>query len=321
MAPRRLPALLLWCCASAAAAAAPALVSSPQRTPLTDVLERAALYVSEYETRVSAVVAEEHYLQEVKTGGSRDVKGGPTFDARELARGEEPRDVYPGSMGRQKQEGALKRRTRSDVLMVQLADRTWFGFRDVIEVDGHTVRDREGRLQELFLQAQASTKRIVDESARYNIGPIHRNTNLPTFALLYLAPDFQYRFMFDKTGEEEIDGVLTWIVSFTEVKESTIVKDDRGRNVPSTGRFWIVPDSGQVLRTELITGNATSEARGRTVVAYQSNATLGMPVPAVMKEIYDLPPRPWDPYVECTAVYSNYRRFQVTTDTKITIPK
>jgi hypothetical protein len=76
-----------------------------------------------------------------------------------------------------------------------------------------------------------------------------------------------------------------------------------------------------VLRSELVVGNATTSARGRTVVSYRLEPALGIPVPAVMQEIYDRPPRPWDPYVECIATYAKFRRFQVTTEEKITIPK
>jgi hypothetical protein len=46
-----------------------------------------------------------------------------------------------------------------------------------------------------------------------------------------------------------------------------------------------------------------------------------MPVPVQMKEFYDYPARPWDPYIECTAAYSNFRRFDVKVEEKITIPK
>lgn len=309
---------------TSSAASLPArTVSSLQHTPLTDLLERAGAYVMEYEKRFSALVAEEHYLQEVKNG-PRDVKGGPSFDARDLAGSLASSSGSGGqslTTAREKQTGRNRREMRSDVLLVQLPDKTWFGFRDVIEVDSTRVRDREGRLQELFLKSQSSTKRIVDESARYNIGPVTRNSNVPTFALLYLALDMQGRSVFEKTGEEEIDGTPTWVVSFVEVTRPTIVKDHRGRDVPSAGRFWIVPKTAQVLRTELIVGDPTTDARGRTVVQYRLDPALGIPVPAVMKELYDLPARPWDPYVECTATYSGFRRFQVTTEMKITIPK
>ena len=323
MSAHRLPALLLLGVGAAVTIAASAgpFVSAHQRTPLTDVLERAAAYVNAYETRVSALVAEEAYLQEVKTG-RRDVKNAPTSNSPDVSSGLLPmagRETLP--LTQQKQTGPTRRRMRSDVLMVQLPDRTWFGFRDVIDVDGKRVRDREGRLHELFLKSQARRERIADESARYNIGPIHRNTNVPTFALVYLAADMQPLFTFEKTGEEQIDGTVVWVVSFVEVSKPTVVRDDRGRDVRSSGRFWIVPSSGLVLKTELTTGDETSQARGRTTVTYQLDAALAMPVPAAMTEIYDLPGRPWDQYVECTATYSNFRRFQVTTDTKIAIPK
>ncbi len=294
-------------------------IAPHQRTPLSDLLQRAGAYVADYERRFSALVAEERYVQQVRTG-ARDVRGGPTFEARDVADGVTP--TTGGQAARhQKQTGPTYREMRSDVLMVQLPDRTWFGLRDVIEVDSHTVRDREGRLQELFLKAQSNARRIVDESARYNIGPVTRNTNVPTFALVLLAPDVQYRFAFDKVGEEQVDGQPTWVIGFEEISEPTIVKDDRDRNMPSSGRFWIVPRTGHVLRTEVTAGNEKTDARGRTRVTYGLNPALGVLVPVEMKELYDLPSRPWDPYVECTARYSNFRRFQVTTDETVKVPK
>jgi hypothetical protein len=294
-------------------------IAAAQRTPLSDLVERAGAYVLAFEQRFSALVAEEHYLQQLKTA-ARDVKGGPAFDTRELAgslsSGGGTIDEVAGA-----HLGKTRREMVSDVLLVQLPDKTWFGFRDVIEVDGRRVRDREGRLQELFVKARSTTKQIVDESARYNIGPVDRNANLPTFALLCLAPDVRYRFVFEKTAEEDIDGTLTWVVSFSEVVHPTIAKDHHGKDVPSSGRFWIVPATAVVLRTEMTVGNEATDARSRTIVQYRLDAALGVPVPAIMKEIYDLPGSPRDPYVECTATYSKFRRFQVTTEEKITIPK
>ena len=287
-----------------------------QRTPLTEVLERAALYVAEYEKTARVLVAEEDYLQEVKTG-ARDARGMPPVEELSLWSRRAPLDMMAGGQ----KSGPKRRRLRSDFLMVQLPDRTWFGFRDVIEVDGKRVRNREGRLQELFVKSQSDATRIADESARYNIGPIQRNINLPSFALRYLSPRLQSRFAFRQLGEEPVEGVHAWLVGFGEIGTRFMVTDRHGRGVPSSGRFWIDPSTGHVLETELVVGDASSNGRGRIIVLYRQDASLGMLVPARMKELYDLPPRPWDPYVECTASYSNYRRFQVLTDTKIAPPK
>ena len=58
-------------------------------------------------------------------------------------------------------------------------------FRDVFEVDGAPVRDRAERLATAVSRTVAVDRRadrkILDESARYNIGDIRRNVNTPVF--------------------------------------------------------------------------------------------------------------------------------------------
>ena len=83
------------------------------------------------------------------------------------------------------------------------------GFRDVFEVNGRPVRDRDLRLQALFLDevrlAVDQALEISQESARYNIGQVKRTVNLPTIALSFLHPLNQHRFAFEKIGELSID--------------------------------------------------------------------------------------------------------------------
>ena len=71
--------------------------------------------------------------------------------------------------------GGTNVRLRSDFLLVKPEkSREWISFRDVYEVDGAAVRDRDDRLKRLFLQpgidVRAQLQAIQDESARYNIG-------------------------------------------------------------------------------------------------------------------------------------------------------
>ena len=70
---------------------------------------------------------------------------------------------------------ARHRDLRSDFLMVKSPETSALvPFRDVLEVDGQPVRDREARLAKLFLGApadvMAQAERIGDEGARYNLG-------------------------------------------------------------------------------------------------------------------------------------------------------
>ena len=85
-------------------------------------------------------------------------------------------------------------------------------FRDVFEVDGGAVRDRSERLVKLFMNPSAAAKNraaeIMRESARYNIGSIERNINVPVLALSFMHPRYQPRFKFtmDDAGARRAEG-------------------------------------------------------------------------------------------------------------------
>src|SRR5579862_1063078 len=137
---------------------------------LKTVLERAGVYVAEFQRQLSGIVAEERYVQEVKP------------PAAAAARDADRRDL------------------RSDFLLVRAADGQYVGFRDVFEVDGRAIRDRRERLSALFLAPSASARAqitgILSESARYNIGDVERNVNAPTLALMFLLSNNRDRFKF-----------------------------------------------------------------------------------------------------------------------------
>jgi hypothetical protein len=303
--------------ATLALAAAP---PPPQRTYLDDVLDRAALYVVRYEKECSAVVAEEHYVQDLKAPGRPQGSGGAVGDAHP---GDDRRFWDNGATSRREKAptGPTHRELVSDVLMVQLPDQNWFGFRDVAIVDGHPVRDRQDRVQALFLKSRAGLRQIQEESARYNIGHIQRTMNLPTFALAYLHPGLRDRFAFERAGEETIDGARTIVVAFVEESRPTIISNGRGRDIPSAGRIWVDPQSGRVLRTLLVAGDATSDVRAESIVTYRPHPEWGLLLPAEMRETYDEPARPEAYRVVCQATYGNFRRFSVTVDEKVQVPK
>ena len=81
---------------------------------------------------------------------------------------------------------------------------------------------------------------------------------------------------------------------------------------PAEGTFWIDPVAGRVLRTAL-----RLKAPGGSVeilVTYRPNEKLGdLWVPAEMREVSTTS----DWKLECVGQYSNFRRFQVTTDVQI----
>ncbi len=252
---------------------------APAPAPTLDgVLRLAGEYVADYAGRLSAVVAEERYTQR-DTPGARSIGG-----TRNLV---------------------------SDFLLVRVpGTQEWIGFRDVFEVNAWKVRDRQERLLNLFVQSPGDAieraRRISDESARYNIGPIHRTINLPTTALLFIAPSSQPRFTFKKAGEETVDGVRYWVVEGKEHQTPTFIRSSLGKYWFLTTRYWIDPASGRIARTDM---RVSEGLRSAVTVDYKPDGRLGLWVPAAMKESYDQ----GSVMIRCEATYSNYRAFQVNT--------
>jgi hypothetical protein len=287
----------------------PLRVTARQEQALPDILQQAGAYVEEFQRQLSGIVAEETYVQEVVPRLGMNAGGGRL----------------------------QRRRLRSDLLLVRPEDAvTWVQFRDVFEVDGQPVRDREERLTRLFLSSDVSSAKQVQEirteSARYNIGGIVRTMNVPVLPLSVLASSSQPRFRFtveDRAGGHRRPTIGStavpatpnfkvtaegWIVNFEEVKGPTLVYTTGGGNIFSRGRFWIEPDTGRVLMSEMITEDA--HVRGELLVSYQSEPLLSLLVPIELRERYT-ENAPRRPTITGQATYSNFRRFQVSTDQKI----
>jgi hypothetical protein len=208
-------------------------------------------------------------------------------------------------------------RLRSDFLLVKTeADEGWVSFRDVYDVDGAPVRDRDDRLKRLFLEPTVDAARqlqtIKEESARYNLGgDVTRNVNVPLFPLLFLDPGNVSRFQFRLGGRRDSQGRRT--IHFEERQRPTIVKDMR-----ASGSFLVDEASGAVVQTRTIYADALNQT-AEFVVQYREDPKLGMWVPSSMNELYL--GSTGSMIVTGTAVYSTFRRFQVTTDETITIKK
>ena len=274
--------------------------ASAQETTIATVLARAGVYVVEFQRNLAGIVAEEQYVQDVRTS-----LGSP----------------------RQNQLMVTHRELKSDLLVMKPlgADR-WIQFRDVFEVDGKPVRDRNERLMKLFIEPSASTRqqveRIVDESTRYNIGNMVRTINVPVLALVILDPDHQERFEFKRTdrgnpllrpGTDKMPD-SAWIIEYRETHTETIIRTTNGRDLPAHGRFWIEPGTGQVLRSELIAEDV--DIRGLINVRYQPAPDIALLVPIEMRERYEI--RRNGTHVDGTATYGRFRQFQVKVDEKIT---
>jgi VWFA-related protein len=283
---------------------APVPVTVEMMTPeVEEAVGRAGAYAAAYEPALSGLVAEEKYVQ-------RSLR----YEKVAIFNVAPGRNGQPGSTTQNDGEWVPdgQRTLKSDFLLVKTQDGDrWMPFRDVFDVDGKAVREREARLQKLFLDAPATAAaraaQINAESARYNIGFVERNVNLPTLALRLLDPARRSQLAVRKAGEATVTGVRTWELAFAERGTPTVVRDGT-RNLPATGSFWIDPATGRVIRTTMRLKIDTVSIE--VTVTYRSDARAGKTwVPAEMREVYLSATR----RLECVATYSNIRRFQVTT--------
>jgi hypothetical protein len=108
-----------------------------------------------------------------------------------------------------------------------------------------------------------------------------------------------------------------WEIDYAEVAVPTIVSTLEGGDQPATGRFIVEPVSGTVIETRT---TYARPGRGQIdyVVKYRRDETLGLWVPESMKETYSYSGRV---IANGSARYSRFRRFTVTTDTRVTVPK
>lgn len=274
---------------------------------LRATLGRAATYVETFADRVSGFVTAEAYVQDVFLPMNR-------FGVR-------PSNIRPYS-------GALHRELKSDLLLVRpLGADGWMQFRDVTEVDGKKLKDRNDRLARLFLEPSKNTaaqsRKIMEESSRYNIGDIERNINLPVLALAVLDRRMQggFRFALEDEGHKvdlpkserftpPADAV---VVTFTETQSRTMVASPQGRNLPASGRFWLDRRTSQVYMTEI--GIDDQWLRAQIFVAYGPVDTIDLPVPIEMHERYENKLN--GTRVEGSAAYSNFREFTVAVDEDI----
>jgi len=280
------------------------------RTLLEALLSRAGEYVIAYDKDASGVVLEESYQQSLRRGS--------TVRSRLIV---------------------------SDFVLVSLADHAvddsgapesgLLGFRDVFRVDGEVVRDREARLERLFLRPSSEgleqVREILDEGARYNLGAIVRNFNFPTVALVVLRPQVQRRFAFKDKGGKAVRGRVARRVEYEEKARPTLVRDPvRDEDQFSRGAFLLDLETGAVLQSEF----RIQERRGSSSVAveFRRDEELGLWLPFQMTETNETLATGFVPsgttvrvaggeVLTAVARYSNARRFGVTTEEKVIAPQ
>jgi hypothetical protein len=269
-----------------------------QSAELRAVLALTAQYIEDYETRLAGIVAEDGYTQNVRTIGS--------------------------ARGRGQLPPVTHRTMRSDLLLVRpTGEGPWLPFRDVFEVDGKPLRDRDERLLKLFVDtkadARAQAQSIAEEGARYNIGPVTRTINVPVLGLTFFSRENQphARFIRVSPGNPKrfagvpVQGEV-WAIEFREFGPGTLVRGAAGSDLPSRGRAWVERETGRILNTEHIAEDTRVTAK--VEATYGAQEGLDLLVPVEMKESYAYRQTPVRIFGEAT--YGRFRRFKVTTDEK-----
>jgi hypothetical protein len=255
-----------------------------QAPSLDETLGRAAAYLATYIRQIPGVVAEERYQQSV--AARRGMVSAYTASPRVL---------------------------RSDVMSMVGADHEWMSVRDVFEVDGRPVRDHDLRLQKLVLASADNpftrARQIADESARFNLG-FKRNFNLPSIGSAFLTAANQPRSRFTRSGAAKVGGVDTTIVDFKEVEPQTIITSIKG-DVPSTGRFWIEPVTGRLMKSEV--RSDSDQIVVDVTVTFAFVPKLNLWLPSAMDEVCTSPRE----IVIGHAAYSSFRKFSVNADAVI----
>ena len=281
-----------------AVAAVLSVALSAQTEPALDqVLERMRAYLVDYAKNLPAMIAAEKYQQRSGSGVR-----------------------------------AQRRLLESDYGIIQLpGELEWLGFREVLAIDGKPVPDSAHRLAEIFsgvirLKPEATgseksvsrksvalsqARQIAEESARYNIGPIYRTINDPSFVLEFLDGRNSHRVKFSKNGEQTVDGIRAWVIRFEEIGRPTIIQTRERRDQPAQGRAWIDPATGRILRAEATVqpGLGAGNFIGIIDVTFSHDEKLGFAVPSKMTEKYTN--RNLVIVSSGEATYGNYRKFTV----------
>lgn len=262
-------------------AVAAACCARPELAAAADPKQALALaqqYLARWESQLSAIVAEETYLQTIHA-----------------------------SYNHQRWRAKQRRRLRSDVLLVSApADSLWLCFRDVVSVDNVPVPDRQDRFDALFTGPAASiladAKRIGEESARFNLG-FHRTVNTPVAALVFLSRPFASSTTWELAVNRRLGKARAWALEFKQRTAPFAVHGWENKPLPSSGRIWIEPGSGRILRTELVV-DVSGRPRVTTEFAYVPDVDAWAPIR--MEDRFDGP----NERISGLAHYTKHRAFR-----------
>jgi VWFA-related protein len=269
----------------------PARTDVPLPDDVAEHLTRAAAYVDGFVERFSNVVLQESLTQ--------------TYTEAPTAMPGRSRVLTPGR--------TTTRRLRSEFLLVRPPSTAfWLAFRDVVDVDGKAVVDRQDRLEQLFLQGTrsglAEARRIAADGARFFLGAATRTTTSPVFALAFLQPHHQPRFRYRLQHARGRDQAPRLVLTADEIAQPTLLRTESGGNLPLHGRYDIDPTTGTVQVSEITLRIPGESLVLRTRFALDARTQAFVPVEMTEEHLMRSGTR-----VLTNATYGQVRSFSVTT--------
>jgi hypothetical protein len=187
---------------------------------LDAALTRLDTYLLAYEPKLSELIADETFVQEVNI----------------------PREqLYWPREARSPGPSRVRRSIKSEVAFIALPDNAgWLGFRHVTSVDGRVVRNGKASLMTaLQVNGYDVARVLLDASAEYNLG-LPRTTNLPNLPLEFLRERNRKRFDVRLDGREKIEGTNALRVSLVERLTPMLIRNPiSNADMPSVLRAWI----------------------------------------------------------------------------------
>ena len=207
--------------------------------------------------------------------------------------------------------GSRRRRLTSDFLLVAFPGRkeVVMVFRDVREVDGKAVNDKQERITKLFLQpfddAVRRARDIQREGLRHSVD--NGRVMDPLTVIGYLQLEYQAGFRISL-------GELSSGIG-ADVREINLTPTPARAKTAKPARAWVSETTGEVLKTELREGFGARALVTTTTFGVDPMLKIRVPV-----EMRDEVPRGRNEFIG-TAKYSNFRRFDVRTESVVTEPE
>jgi len=234
-------------------------------------------YVADYAARMMFVVGDEAYSQD-------------SFDADD--------------------HRTASRSMKGELFLTFLkADHAWVAVRDVAEVDGEPVPDRQ-TLPALLARGALSSivVEVVEHNAAFNLGHIERTFNEPTLPLLVLDARRVSNFSFTRQQVEVADGVTLVTLAFVERERPTLVMSGDGVPFFARGELLMEAGTGRVRATHILFKGKSITADLRTT--YVPDPRLELWLPSLFTERYEGAPGGVREVDTGRAEYSNFKRYE-----------